>query len=50
MPDGPQEEAGGWNPVVLEADDLPARIATLKKAECISGTTWKSVLPANKSN
>jgi glyoxylase I family protein len=32
MPDGHQQEPGGWNRVVLEADDVPARIATLKKA------------------
>lgn len=32
MPDGRQQEPGGWNRVVLQASDLPARIEVLKKA------------------
>jgi glyoxylase I family protein len=32
MPDGRQQEAGGWNRVVLQVKDLSARIAELKKA------------------
>ncbi len=32
MPDGRQQEPGGWNRVVLQVADLPARIDTLKKA------------------
>jgi glyoxylase I family protein len=32
MPDGRQQEPGGWNRVILQVDDLPARIETLKKA------------------
>jgi glyoxylase I family protein len=32
MPDGRSQEPGGWNRVVLEVDELPARIAALKKA------------------
>lgn len=32
MPDGRSQEPGGWNRVVLEVDDLPARIEALKKA------------------
>ena len=32
MPDGQQQEPGGWNRVILHVDDLPARIETLKKA------------------
>ena len=32
MPDGRQQEPGGWNRVLLEVDDLPAFIETLKKA------------------
>ena len=32
MPDGRQQEPGGWNRVVLRVADLPARIQTLKKA------------------
>jgi glyoxylase I family protein len=31
MPDGRQQEPGGWNRVVLQVRDLPARIADLKK-------------------
>jgi glyoxylase I family protein len=30
MPDGAQQEPGGWNRVVLEVKDLPARIGELK--------------------
>jgi glyoxylase I family protein len=30
MPDGGQQEPGGWNRVVLEVRDLPARIGELK--------------------
>ena len=32
MPDGSQQEPGGWNRIILQVDDLPARIAELKKA------------------
>ena len=32
MPDGRQQEPGGWNRVVLQVSDLPARIEVLKKA------------------
>ena len=32
MPDGKQQEPGGWNRIILQVDDLPARIETLKKA------------------
>ncbi|MGH9991300.1 MAG: VOC family protein [Nitrososphaera sp.] len=31
MPDGRQQEPGGWNRIVLLVQDLPARIADLKK-------------------
>jgi glyoxylase I family protein len=30
MPDGRQQEPGGWNRLVLQVDDLPARISELK--------------------
>lgn len=30
MPDGHQQEPGGWNRIVLQVEDLPARIADLK--------------------
>ena len=32
MPDGRQQEPGGWNRIMLEVSDLPARIEVLKKA------------------
>ena len=32
MPDGREQEPGGWNRVILEVDDLPTRIETLKQA------------------
>jgi glyoxylase I family protein len=33
MPDGRQQEPGGWNRLVLRVADLPALIEMLKKAE-----------------
>ncbi|MCI0684695.1 MAG: VOC family protein [Gemmataceae bacterium] len=32
MPDGRKQEPGGWNRLALAVDDLPSRVATLKKA------------------
>jgi glyoxylase I family protein len=32
MPDGRQQESGGWSRIVLQVSDLPARIEMLKKA------------------
>ena len=32
MPDGRQQAPGGWNRIILQVDDLPARIETLKKS------------------
>jgi glyoxylase I family protein len=32
LPDGRQQEPGGWNRVVLRVSDLPARIEALKAA------------------
>lgn len=32
MPDGREQTPGGWNRIILQVDDLPARIETLKKA------------------
>jgi glyoxylase I family protein len=32
MPDGRQQEPGGWNRVALEVEDLPSRVAALQKA------------------
>jgi glyoxylase I family protein len=31
LPDGRQQEPGGWNRIVLQVDDLPARITELSK-------------------
>jgi len=31
MPDGRQQQPGGWNRIVLKVQDLPARIAEFKK-------------------
>lgn len=31
MPNGRQQEPGGWNRVILEVDDLPTRIEELQK-------------------
>jgi glyoxylase I family protein len=38
MPDGRQQESGGWNRIILEVDDLPARIESLKE----SGLTFRN--------
>jgi glyoxylase I family protein len=32
IPDGRQQEPGGWNRVILQVADLPKRIEALKKA------------------
>jgi len=32
MPDGREQAPGGWNRVILQVDDLPAVIETLKKS------------------
>jgi glyoxylase I family protein len=32
LPDGRRQEPGGWNRLVLQVEDLPARVAELKKA------------------
>ncbi len=32
MPDGRQQQPGGWNRVLLQVKDLPARIADLREA------------------
>lgn len=32
LPDGREQEPGGWNRVILQVDDLAARIETLKQA------------------
>ncbi len=32
MPDGRRQEPGGWNRIMLQVDDLPARIDELKRA------------------
>ena len=42
MPDGRQQEPGGWNRIVLEVEDLPARIADLKQ----KGANFRNELEA----
>jgi glyoxylase I family protein len=32
MPDGRQQEAGGWNRLVLQVEDLASRVAAMKQA------------------
>ena len=32
MPDGKQQQPGGWNRIILQVDDLAARIESLKKS------------------
>ena len=32
MPDGRQQESGGWNRLVLQVEDLASRVATMKQA------------------
>jgi glyoxylase I family protein len=32
MPDGRQQEPGGWNRVILRVNDLPARIVELRES------------------
>ena len=32
MPDGRQQEPGGWNRIILQVDDLPGRLETLRKS------------------
>ena len=44
MPDGRQQEPGGWNRVLLQVQDLPARIADLK--EVILGVLIRMVIPS----
>ena len=49
MPDGRAQSPGGWNRIVLEVDDLPARVAELKKAgvrfrnEIVAGPGGKQI-------
>ena len=41
MPNGERQEPGGWNRVILQVDDLPARIETLKQTGLSFRTRWK---------
>jgi glyoxylase I family protein len=40
MPSGTRQEPGGWNRIILEVDDLPARIAAMQK----TGLTFRNEL------
>ena len=42
MPDGRQQEPGGWNRIVLQVEDLPACIAELKN----KGVTFRNEMEA----
>ena len=42
MPDGRLQEPGGWNRIVLQVDNLPARIADFKK----KGVNFRNELEA----
>ena len=50
MPDGRRPEPGGWNRILLEVRDLPARVAELKKRslkfrnEILSGPGGRQIL------
>jgi catechol 2,3-dioxygenase-like lactoylglutathione lyase family enzyme len=50
MPDGPQPQPGGWNRLVLEVDDLEARVGELKQRglhfrnEIVTGPGGKQIL------
>lgn len=50
MPDGRRPEPGGWNRLVVEVDDLQARVEELKQAglsfrnEIVSGPGGKQIL------
>ena len=50
MPDGRRPEPGGWNRLVLEVRDLPARVAQMKQAgmrfrnEVVVGPGGKQIL------
>jgi catechol 2,3-dioxygenase-like lactoylglutathione lyase family enzyme len=50
MPDGRRPEPGGWNRIVVEVDDIEARVAALRAAggrfrnEIISGPGGRQVL------
>jgi glyoxylase I family protein len=42
MPDGHEQKPGGWNRVLLQVEDLPARIAELKE----SGVRFRNEMEA----
>jgi catechol 2,3-dioxygenase-like lactoylglutathione lyase family enzyme len=50
MPDGRRPEPGGWNRLVIEVEDLPARVAEMKQAgirfrnEIVTGPGGRQIL------
>jgi glyoxylase I family protein len=49
LPDGREQEPGGWNRVLLQVEDLPARIAQLHEAGLrFLKMRWRSALAANR--
>ena len=54
MPDGRQQDPGGWNRVMLQVTDLPARIEVLKKAGLhfrneMEVGSWRQTNPIRRS-
>ncbi len=50
LPDGRKQEPGGWNRVVLEVKDLPARIVELRNAGvALRKMRWKPVPAEDRS-
>jgi catechol 2,3-dioxygenase-like lactoylglutathione lyase family enzyme len=55
MPDGRRPEAGGWNRLVIEVNDIESLVSTMKKAgvafrnEIISGPGGKQTLAEDPS-
>ena len=44
MPDGTRQEPGGWNRIVLQVKDLPARIKELQEAFGMSRSRVQQIL------
>ena len=50
MPDGRQQEPGGWNRIILHVKDLPAQVEVLKRVVCIFAMRWRLAQVVNRSN
>jgi glyoxylase I family protein len=49
MPDGRQQEPGGWNRIVLQVQDCLHVLPNSRRRECISEMRWKSVPAADRA-